>query len=188
MKTSSSSTLKRRLSILRLVVVLLLGAFYAQSRASAQAFDRLIVPGDRIGPVAMGKAVNEIVRQLGKPDKEWRSKFRGPGYDADEVHYTYNRYGIWFTWEDKGLQPVVETGWRGICVDSNRWVTTEGIRVGNSIQDVIRAYGEPDEVGGATTDKPECKIHYYSGIVFVAKNRNSPISVIYVVPAGRPGG
>jgi hypothetical protein len=152
------------------------------------SFDNLIVPGDRIGPVGMGKAVSEIVRQLGKPDKEWRSKFRGPGYDADEVHYIYNRYGIWFTWMDKGLQPVVESGLRGICVDSNRWRTSKGLRVGCSIQDVINAYGDPDHVFGATTDKPECTLWYNSGIVFQAKNRNSPIYCIYIVPAGEFGG
>ena len=152
------------------------------------SFDNLIVPGDRIGPVAMGKAVSEIVGQLGKPDKEWRSKFRGPGYDADEVHYIYNRYGIWFTWMDKGLQPVVESGLRGVCVDSNRWRTYKGLRVGCSIQDVINAYGDPDHLFGATTDKPECTLWYNSGIVFQAKNRNSPIYCIYIVPARDFGG
>jgi hypothetical protein len=160
----------------------------AVTSIASSGFDNLIAPGDRIGPVAMGKAVSEIVKQLGKPDKERHDKFRGPGYDADEVLYVYNRYGIWFFWMDKGLQPVVESGLRGICVDQPRWRTSKGIHVGNSIQDVIRAYGEPDHVFGATTDKPECKLWYNSGVVFVAKNRNSPINCIYVVPAGDFGG
>jgi len=169
------------------MLALFAGCETPQPSATASApignFDTLIVPGQRIGPVAMGKSVAEIVSQLGKPDyNQQTTRYAG------EVTYTYTRYGIWFCWNDQGLQPVVETGLRGINVDSNRWATAEGIRVGNSIQDVIQAYGKPDHLFGATIDKPECTLWYNSGINFRAKNRNSPIYEISVVPAGEFGG
>jgi hypothetical protein len=150
-------------------------------------FDNLIVPGDRVGPVSMGGYVDDIVKKLGNPDKVYRSTFRGPGYNADEVHYYYmqGKYAISFTWEDSGLRPVVESGYRGINTSSPYWQTSKGIHVGSSIQDVVNAYGKPDYFEYSQTNM-QSTLFYNTGIWFSVKDRNSPVNEISIVGAGDP--
>jgi hypothetical protein len=83
-------------------------------------YDHLIVPGVRIGPVRMGGSVSDAVQHLGDPDKVYRCTFRGPGYNADEVYYYYNDECIQFTWQDSGVEPLIESGWRGINVTCDK--------------------------------------------------------------------
>jgi hypothetical protein len=148
-------------------------------------FDTVIVPGQRVGPVAMGGYVDEIVAKLGKPDRTRRSTFRGPGYDADEVYYYYDRYCLSFTWYDKGLRPQVQSGFRGIHATCNRWAMANGVRAGSSIQDVVRAMGEPHKVFGCKSGaEAECTLHYTSGVMIMTRDRNSPVFDIYIIPAG----
>jgi len=143
-------------------------------------FDNLIVPGVRIGPVAMGGNVQEIVSKLGNPKKISRSTYRGYGYDADEVYYSYRgKYDVLFVWEDTGLRPVVENGYRGITTWSEYWVTEKGIHIGSSTEDIERAYGEPDKF---RIESDGIYLDYNIGVVFFVKDRNSPVYCIYVMP------
>ena len=69
-------------------------------------YDHLVVPGERIGPVALSGNVEDAVQHLGEPDHVNRSTFRGPGYDADEVYYYYDNECISFT---AGARPPART-------------------------------------------------------------------------------
>ncbi len=144
------------------------------------SYDHLIVPGERIGPVRMGGSVSGAVQHLGEPDNVVRSTFRGPGYDADEVHYLYHDECIQFTWIDSGVEPQVESGLRGINVYCDKWATANGLHVGSSLRDVISQIGEycpsNDDDGSLTVETK-------SGVWFSAQDRNSPVSEISVVPA-----
>lgn len=143
-------------------------------------YDYLIVPGERAGPVALSGLVSKAIQHLGQPDRVDRSTFRGPGYSSDEVYYHYKSECISFTWTDSGLSPKIENGWRGINVKCPKWQTSEGIRVGMNLQEagqrVNGAYclkGEGNEVVFAQK----------SGIWLWAKDRNSPITTISVIPS-----
>lgn len=175
------------------VGLLLLTLFLVSINVSAQdikttqtpslKFDNLIIPGDRIGPVSMGGDVKEIVDKIGNPKKISRSTFRGPGYDADEVYYWYgHQYQLTFVWIDKGLSPVVESGFRGITTTSNYWATAKGIHVGSSIQDVENAYGNPDDFSLHEADHTYMMSYNKIGIWFTVKDRNSPVKYISVIP------
>lgn len=154
-------------------------------QAPPGSFDTTIIPGLRVGPVAMGGYVDEIVARFGKPDRQERSTFRGPGYDADEVYYYYDRYCTRFTFYDKGLRPQVQSGMRGIHATCNRWALANGLRVGSSIQDVVRVMGEPGKVFDCKSGREaECALWYTSGVVFKTRDRNSPVYDIYIVPSG----
>ena len=172
---------------LLLFLFLLIAQFSIAQKSSAPPdYDKLIVPGDRIGPVAMGGYVDEIVKKLGKPSKEYRCTFRGPGYDADEVYDSYKKSGIWFiwfTWIDKDLRPIVESGLRGISTQSDYWSTSNGIHVGSSIQEVEAVYGEPYNF--IIHDKQQSILEYDNGIWFYVKDRNSPVFQITIMPRGR---
>lgn len=162
---------------------LLLASQFATPKTQPD-FDRLIVPGKRIGPVAMGGYVDEIVKKLGKPNKTSRSTFRGPGYTSDEVYYYYTNKNndLRFTWLDEGLRPVVESGYRGITTTSGSWATASGVHVGSTIPEVVAAYGEPDNF--SIRSKKESIMVYNIGINFVVKDRNSPVLQISIIPPG----
>jgi hypothetical protein len=142
-------------------------------------YDHLIVPGERIGPVRMGGSVSDAVQHLGEPDSVSRSTFRGPGYDSDEVYYYYTNECVWFTWQDSGIEPKIESGLRGINVNCDKWSTSSGIHVGMPIKDAISRIGE---YCASNRDDGSLIISTKVGIWFEAPNRNSTISIIRVMP------
>lgn len=148
-------------------------------------FDRLIVPGQRVGPVALGGDVRRAIGHLGRPDRVNRSTFRGPGYDADEVYYYYADECIRFTWSDRGVNPTIQTGWRGINVTCPKWTTAEGIRVGMPIPEVVARLRVPY---CAHSSGGRFMILTKQGIWFWARDRNSPVSEISVVPSSNDWG
>jgi hypothetical protein len=143
-------------------------------------YDHKIIPGDRIGPVKMGGLVSDAVQHLGNPDSVSRSTFRGPGYASDEVYYSYKKECIRFTWMDTGLDPRIETGWRGVVVWCDKWSTPDGLRVGDPMKDVNSSVYASEYC--ATTNGGEMFILTKKGIWFTGRNRNSPISSFIVVP------
>ncbi|MGQ0547552.1 MAG: hypothetical protein ACT4P3_19855 [Betaproteobacteria bacterium] len=149
-----------------------------------QDFDKLIVPAVRIGPVAPGGYVDEVVKKLGEPDRTRLNTRRGgPGFDADSYIHVYNRYCINFPWFDKGLRPTIAYGFWGVNATCNRWKTEKGISVGSTIAEVIAAYGEPNKASGCGASDDDCVLMYNSGIWFRARDRRSPIREINIVPA-----
>lgn len=142
-------------------------------------YDHLIVPGVRIGPARMGGSVSYAVQHLGEPDHVTRSTFRGPGYNADEVYYRYTDECLTFTWQDSRIDPEIESGYRGINVTCAKWATSDGIRVGTPIRDVIPRLGE---YCASNRDDGSLIISTKGGIWFEAENRNSTVSIIRVMP------
>jgi hypothetical protein len=143
-------------------------------------YDHLIVPGVRIGPVRLGGSVSDAVQHLGEPDRVFRSTFRGPGYDADEVYYYYNDECIQFTWQDSGVEPLIENGWRGIIVTCAKWTTADGVHAGMPIKEAITHLGQ---YCPSNRSNGSLLVVTKEGIWFDAANRNSPVSRIIVVPA-----
>jgi hypothetical protein len=174
-----------RRSLLALAATVIVGAALVQAAAA----DNLIVPGKRVGPVALGEKVKDIVKELGRPDRRWRDTTRvatpvGTGQattyvvNSDFVSYGYTAHCLRFTWEDKGLYPTVESGIRITC---GRWRTETGVGVGSSIEQVLAAMGKPHDVANCKTDRPECIIKYNTGLWFRTRNRHSPVYEVYVV-------
>ncbi len=142
-------------------------------------YDHLIVPGYRVGPVRLGGAVSEVVQHLGEPDNVSRSTYRGGGYNADEVYYYYNDECIQFVWQDSGVEPQIENGYRGIMVTCDKWATADGLHVGMPIKDVITHLGA---YCSTTRSDGSLLVITKEGIWFSAADRNSPVSAISVDP------
>jgi hypothetical protein len=147
--------------------------------------DHLIVPGVRIGPVRLGGSVSDAVQHLGEPDRVYRSTFRGPGYNADEVYYYYNDECIQFTWQDSGVEPLIENGWRGIIVTCNKWSTADGVRVGMPIREVITHLGQ---YCASNRSNGSLLVSTKEGIWFDSADRNSRVSRILVMPQSNSWG
>jgi hypothetical protein len=102
------------------------------------------------------------------------------------VYYFYDDECISFTWIDADVNPKIENGWRGINVTCNKWSTPNGIRVGTPIQEVVNRIGEYCPVN---RDDGSLLIATKQGIWYFARDRNSAVSWIAVVPvAGNWGG
>jgi len=141
-------------------------------------YDNLIVPGVRIGPVALGGSVEEVVRHLGNPDYINLGTFSG---STDAVRYIYNTECIWFTWHDSGLDPKVDVGGVGgevIGVDCDKWRTAAGAHVGSLPSEAVHG-----EYCSRTMDKGDMYIEQLSGIEFAVNDRYSPIKQISVTPS-----
>lgn len=147
-------------------------------------YDHLIVPGERIGPVALGGDVGNAVQHLGEPDRVNRSTFRGPGYDSDEVYYFYDSECISFTWTDSGVNPQIESGWRGINVTCAKWSTRGGVHVGMPVRDALRLLANDGISRWCETTRKtgEILILTLEGVWLEVPNRNGNVSRMLVMP------
>lgn len=138
-------------------------------------YDRLIVPGVRIGPVRLGGRVKDAVQHLGRPDRVSRqSETVWPG---DLVIYFYNDECIDFNWTDVGLDPKI---WDyEVRVTCNKWATSAGIRVGMPISEAISMLSGR-YCASPTTDGTLSVVLKDQGIELFANNRNAPIRFIRV--------
>jgi len=108
--------------------------------------DRLIVPGERVGPVRLAGKVDEVVALFG------RGTARGLGLWDWSVLHTWDAMGVWVV-SDTGTGNVL---WISIDTSgSDPWrehATSEGVRLGTHERDVISAMGTPERTfteGGA---------------------------------------
>jgi hypothetical protein len=95
----------------------------------------VIEPGVAIGPVHSGMTIQQVVAELGEPDQKKESALE------------YLNLGFSVVPDKAGKEGVVHIV---LCVDRGgpftrafAGQTTEGIGIGSSRADVIKAYGEP---------------------------------------------
>jgi hypothetical protein len=109
--------------------------------------DRLIVPGERIGPLRLDAKVGEIVKLLGPGTLK-------PGGWRFSKMQTWDAMGVWVDF-DPGTGNVLWIGTE--ASGSSPWAeysTAEGIRIGAKRDDVLTAMGAPERTvaaGGLTS-------------------------------------
>jgi hypothetical protein len=106
-------------------------------RALDQSDYHIVASERRVGPIRLGMYMDEVATILGAPET-----VGGNGRDdcvrCIPVLWTYDKknFQVMFS---KGPTPFVT----GITVwDEVKWVTAEGIRIGMSVFDVARTYGQ----------------------------------------------
>ena len=132
------------------LAVLVPGAVLAQS-------DTLIVPGVRIGPVALGMFREDVMRLLGRPDKveENRATQGGTVVVMSLVDH-YTAHGLAITY-GAGVAPAAFF----LATESPRYATDQGVRVGSSGTDLVRAHGS----GCESCQKAVCYMGF-QGVMF----------------------
>lgn len=131
-------------------------------------YDRIIVPGERIGPVRLGGLVSDAVKHLGNPDQVYHN-----GSPTYIVEYAYKEGCLHFRWTDSGAEPVIDGGVWSRC---GTFSTSDGLQIGSSMQDVIdrlARYCSRSDWHGYL----EIQI---DGLSFGFKQRNSPVDQITV--------
>jgi hypothetical protein len=102
----------------------------SSTAASAQSSDHRIVPGQRIGSIRIGMLMDEVTAALGQPSKKYQ--------DDGGAQYIYDSGGRLYVVFTGRIAPRVV----GVTTESPSYVTDKGIRVGSSVFDAARAYGE----------------------------------------------
>jgi hypothetical protein len=116
--------------------------------AIAALSDRVIVPGERIGPVRLAGKIDEVVKLFGP------GTVRKQGARELFVFQTWDAIGLWVQF-DPGTGNIV---WASVDTSgSNPWAehsTPDGIRLGTRQQDMVSIMGAPERTvtgGGATS-------------------------------------
>ena len=147
-------------------------------------YDHLIVAGDRIGPVKIGGSVSDAVQHLGNPSLVKHFPNIPNEVGSNVVYYWYKDECIGFYWQDPGIDPKIEGYAYGINVTCDKWSTPGGLHVGSSTKDVNASIGRYCP----SNQNDGLLIASYQGIWYGAKDRNSPVTSIRVMPVGESAG
>jgi hypothetical protein len=108
--------------------------------------DHLIVPDRRIGPIALGMSDKELFKVFVPVGATTLGKW---------TVYDYGEYRIFV---NKATRRVDAIWLHQFDDDAHPYHTAEGVKLGSSLQEVMAAFGPPEEVrgnqffGNATTD------------------------------------
>jgi hypothetical protein len=132
----------------------------------------VIEPGVSIGPVRSGLTIQQVVAELGAPDRKKESALE------------YLNLGFSVIPDKEGVVHTVlcvdPTGNEGPFTKAFAGRTKEGIGMGSSRADVIRAYGEPTATQGID-GKPGFEVVRYRPLGLVFELREGKVGKIGVI-------
>lgn len=153
----------------QVAIALILISFMALASGSAHVLAQTpagIRPGDGIGPVKIGMTPAEVQAALGGPPSE--------RYDNG-----------WWLWETQKIDVFFYQG-RAFMIDTEHpdLATAEGIKIGSTSVDLIKAYGAP-VCSGLNQYRGQAYLGWFYDGIFVFLNGNPRAAfVVRVVPAG----
>ena len=118
--------------------------------------DRVIVPGERIGPVTADTPESELIEDLGKEAATGRAVDVGEGYCVPgTVLFPESVDAVEVAWSDSAR---TKPAFARIRSDGARWTTPAGVHIGMTLEQLERINGEPIafsgfgwDYGGTTT-------------------------------------
>jgi len=130
----------------------------------------LIVPGQGVGPIVLGMRIVQVFQYLGPPARRVRTE-------------TTER----FLWPDRGITVRVDFDGRveAIFVEHPDYRTAQGVGVGSTLEEVVRAFGPTEQV---QEDRTTLVLAYPRlGISFaIGKERGNRVQMVLVYrPVGR---
>ncbi|HSN18353.1 MAG TPA: hypothetical protein VLV87_09080 [Gammaproteobacteria bacterium] len=132
--------------------------------------DSLIVPGKRIGPVAIGMTSKQVLEAKGSPHASVRFK--------DAALYNYGDKSDYGVLVDDDTQQV----WR-VQTTSDSYDTEEGIHVGQTELEMQASLGKPDNSTHDDNDEPVYQYCYDRGLaVYITQGK------IFMLSVFNPGG
>lgn len=136
--------------------------------------DRLIVPGERIGPIFLGMTEEQLYKKMGDPSET----HQGTGVLNGVAIITY-RWGDLVAIVQPSAHRVVQ-----VMVDGTRYSTMEGVAVGTSVLEMRAKLGRP----AWEPDSPDGSLYGYvfdSGGLRVWVRKGGHVSWIDVNASGR---
>jgi hypothetical protein len=133
-------------------------------------YDHWIFPGERVGPVALGTPVSEVLRHLGNPDVARELPYPSEGW----VEYIYRDECISFIWKDTQFEPKVGGT---ISITCGKWKTRSGISVGMPVIDAANMMGD---YCAHRWQNGSYLVEMKPGMSYHAANREAPVNKIDV--------
>jgi hypothetical protein len=159
-----------RVSLTVQAVAAVLLTLSAPAASQTPAYDNLIIPGVRIGPVLLGDTPGKVEAMLGKPSKIGR---------GDYIVYTYRGTSCMeIYWTDKGLNPGA---WK-IIATCDRWQTTQGVRVGQAMPKAAAALGQPTY---ENCNSSYCHVGYDQQLYLQSDGRDRAVKYIIITKPPR---
>lgn len=118
------------LALFALVLFSLLAGCATSSSYSSQTtpiFDKLIVPGERIGPIVLGMSQADVLKILGEP---LQSIIHTDGHSS----YEYKDFWVYISSDSRVYR---------VTTNSPEYTTADGIRVGMTEPEVRAKWGKP---------------------------------------------
>jgi hypothetical protein len=135
---------------------------------AAPVHDQVIVPGERIGPIAIGMKGATLLDAMGAPDSTDRMKNAGIE--------NYAAAGLEATVMDDSQQVI------SITTDSAQYATAEGVHIGSSDFEVRSRMGAPTT--SVTNDLGVEALCYERGVTFfvtISGNATVPAGAVYTI-------
>ena len=108
--------------------------------------DRLIVPGERVGPVTAEVAESELVEQLGEAAVERREVQIGEGFCVPgTVLFPGTADAVEITWTDTTRTRPASAE---VSIVGSGWSTAEGVRIGTTLEELAGLAGTPVRFSG----------------------------------------
>jgi hypothetical protein len=108
--------------------------------------DRVIVPGERIGPVTADTPESELVEALGREAATGRAVDIGEGYCVPgTVLFPESVDAMEIAWSDSAR---TKPAFARIRSDGARWTTPAGVRIGMTLEELERINGAPVAFSG----------------------------------------
>ncbi len=145
-----------------------------------------IIPGVGIREVRLGETADKVVRSMGRPDEISESA------DGESFYYSYFARGISILFDKKGallrartifIYSGLEGGYDKPVFKKYRGTTSESISVDSRYNEVVRAYGKPDEKGELSLIPIPSKWIAYKarGMGFSFRHDNGRMIYLYVM-------
>jgi hypothetical protein len=115
-------------------------------------YDDLIVPGYRIGPVALGLTEAQLLSIKGAPSKS---------YEGDTTWYVYQSDMNVYVRNIGGVRRIVR-----VNAEDPRYVTKEGLRYGSSLLELKAKMGPPTSFSAPDAESGYYRYCYSDGIQF----------------------
>lgn len=170
-----------------------------------------IVPGERVGDIALGMSEQEVVHLLGETEERLDHK----GFDLELVrrvladggvaeadlptqvpgpalHLSYHSLGISVTLKDDAATGIFAFTGVQAGYEDDDWAPyrgdfeNESLSLVSKVDDVLSAFGMPDDrLDSESPPIPESNLYYESGISFMFRQDTKVLSRICVNPATR---
>lgn len=142
--------------------------------------DRLIIPGERIGPIRLGMGMDEVSAMLGKPDVAYTSEYPNGSKPATWKYWSLNLALIFSSDSAPSVDTIQTIAWKGESI-TTIFKTVNGIGLGASSFDVKRAYSSYNyrDTEGMVMDYKNL------GIIFTLEPSDHRILQIQVNEVGR---
>lgn len=146
--------------------------------ALAVGNDSLILPGQRAGPVWLGKSATTVAQVWG-PARRRLAQERVPDGGEPDYYYEYPEHGLWMLVRQGRILKI--------GLEAGPWRTREGLRLQVKAAEVRRAYGPGSirRISGEDKGEPRYFLEYRSrGITFLVRQTDQVVEAIHVYPPG----